>query len=107
MILNPSLAAFHLTKTYHGSRITGHLPRELLCGHPKQGIHGKQNQLLTPLVEVGFTDSLDQEELATLRLLKSLAINRRQASSPHDVSDSIFLNESGSISQSWTGTVTD
>jgi hypothetical protein len=37
----------------------------------------------------------------------AIAISERQASSPLDVSDSVFLNESGSISQPWAGTVTD
>lgn len=47
-------------------------PNPPLCGHPRQGILGEQNQSLATRVEVGFLGSLGPVEVSLLRLLNSL-----------------------------------
>src|SRR5207302_7893978 len=38
--------------------VLGRVRKTILCGHPKQGIQGEQNQSLATRVEVGFLGSL-------------------------------------------------
>ena len=51
----------------------GRVRKTILCGHPKQGIQGEQNQSLATRVEVGFLGSLGLDNMGDIQSLKPLA----------------------------------